>query len=59
MVCRVTGKRKRENRVKCSIIDAVNLKQAAIGNGNESLLMQIKDQDCVAIEVRKSQLMLL
>lgn len=38
--------------MKCSTIDAVNLKQAAEDNKNETLLMQIKDKDCVAIEVR-------
>ena len=50
--CRVTHKRKKEHLVKCSTIDAVNLKQAAEDNKNETLLMQIKDKDCVAIEVR-------
>ena len=36
--------------MKCSTIDAINLKQAAEDNKNETLLMQIKDLDCVAIE---------
>ena len=52
ITCRVTGKRKKEHLVKCSTIDAINLKQAAEDNKNETLLMQIKDKDCVAIEVR-------
>lgn len=50
--CRITGKRKMEHLVKCSTIDAVNLRQAAEGNKNEALLMQIKDKYCVAIELK-------
>ncbi|CAB3999122.1 Hypothetical predicted protein [Paramuricea clavata] len=52
ITCRIIRKRKKEHLVKCSTIDAVNLKQAAEDNKNETLLMQIKDKDCVAIEVR-------
>ena len=47
-----TRKWKKEHLVKCSTIDAVNLKQAAEDNKNETLLMQVKDKGCVAIEVR-------
>uniref|UniRef100_UPI00358FE14D uncharacterized protein n=1 Tax=Myxine glutinosa TaxID=7769 RepID=UPI00358FE14D len=50
--CRSTRKRKKEHLVTCSTIDAVHLQQAAEDSGNVSLLMQIKDKDCVAIEVR-------
>ena len=47
ITCRITRKWKKEHLVKCSTIDAVNLKQAAEDNKNETLLMQIKDKDCV------------
>ena len=52
ITCRITRKRKKEHLVKCSTIYAVNLKQGAEDNKNETLLLQIKDKDCVAIEVR-------
>ncbi|CAB4008053.1 Hypothetical predicted protein [Paramuricea clavata] len=52
ITCQITCKRKNEHHVKCSTIDVVNLKQAAEDNKNEALLMQIKDKDCVAIEVK-------
>ena len=47
----ITGKRKRDDLTKCSTIDANKLKKAAADSGNEALLMEIQNQDCVAIEV--------
>ena len=52
MVCRVSGKRNREQLVKCLTIDAVNLKQAAEENENETLLMQIRSKVCGTIKVK-------
>ena len=52
MVCRVSGRRNRENLVKCPTIDAVNLKRAAKEIENETLLMQIRNKDCVVIKVK-------
>ena len=50
--CRSTQKRKKEPLTRCSTIEATNLQKAAQDNNNEALLLQIKDQDCVAIEVK-------
>ena len=47
MVCKGLN---REKLVKCSIIDAVSLKRTA--EENETLHMQIRNKDCVAIEVK-------
>ena len=40
LVSRVSGKRNREKLVKCSTIDAVNLKETAEENENETLFIQ-------------------
>ena len=47
-----TRKRKKEKLATCSTLDAKNLIQAAKDNSNTTLLLQIEDQDCVALEVR-------
>ena len=49
---KLTPAQSKEPLVCCSSTDAVKLNQAAVDSGNEALLMQIKDKDCVAIEVR-------
>ena len=52
ITCRSTRKRKLEHLTKCSTIKAVNLNQAAEDNNDEALPLQIKDKDCVALEVK-------
>ena len=54
-----TRKRKKEKLATCSTLDAKNLIQAAKDNSNTTLLLQIEDQDCVALDGGQVSSMLL
>ena len=43
-----------EHLVKYSTVDIVNLPQTAEDYKNEALLMQVKNKDCVAIELKNN-----
>ena len=50
--CGHTQKRKRERLVRCATINADNLKEAALYQNDNTLMLNIQDKDCVAIELK-------